>query len=131
MLRIAVETPDADVSDDYYCDEVLSGKVDVRVVAETDRVLAFHHTFRSWDTHIVVIPKEHVRRLVDVVDTTLLTEIMEVMTGIIKTLGLADSNYKIITNGGAYQSSQHLHFHLVSGQPMDPGNVAQQGELAV
>jgi histidine triad (HIT) family protein len=55
---------------DFYCDSVLSGRVPVRLVAETDRVLAFHHTSPAWDTHIVVIPKQHVRSLVDA-DATL------------------------------------------------------------
>ena len=43
-------------------------------------------------------------------------EIFEVANDIIKEMKLADTNYKIITNGGDFQSSQHLHFHLVSGE---------------
>lgn len=30
---------------------------------------------------------------------------------IIKDQGIADSNYKVITDGGSYQSNQHLHIH--------------------
>ncbi len=54
------------MSEDYYCDFVLHGKVPVHVVAETDQVLAFHHVFRTWDTHIVVIPKTHIRSLAEI-----------------------------------------------------------------
>ena len=71
------------VSDDYYCDFILNGRVPVDVVAETPRVLAFHHVFRTWDTHIVVIPKEHIRSLADVKDPGLLAEIFVVVIGII------------------------------------------------
>jgi histidine triad (HIT) family protein len=91
------------MGDDYYCESILSGRVPVRVVAETDNVLAFHHVFQSWDIHIVVIPEQR----------------------------FDESNYKVITNGGSYQSNQHLHIHLVSGKPLTPEYPAAKGELAV
>lgn len=119
------------MSDDYYCESILSGRVPVKVVAETPNVLAFHHVFQSWETHIVVIPKKHVRNLVDVEDPGLFAELFQVVVGIIKDQGFNDSNYKVITNGGSYQSNQHLHIHLVSGKPLNPENPAQKGELAV
>ncbi|HYK22204.1 MAG TPA: HIT domain-containing protein, partial [Pyrinomonadaceae bacterium] len=51
------------MSDDFYCDEVLSGRTRVDVVRETDNVLAYRHTRPFWPTHIVVIPKRHVSSL--------------------------------------------------------------------
>lgn len=119
------------MSADFYCDQVLSGRTPVDVAAETDRVLAFYHTRPTWDLHIVIIPKEHLRALTDVEDTTLLGEVLAVVQGLITHLRLNESGYKLIANGGTYQSTQHLHFHLVSGAPVDPGNPAQHGELQV
>ena len=116
---------------DFYCDSVLSGGVPVHVVAETPRVLAFEHTNPTWQIHIVVIPKQHVRQLIEVQDASLFSELFQVMASIIKERGFADTNYKIITNGGSYQSIQHLHFHLVSGVPLDRVNPAQAGEFLV
>jgi len=61
--------------DDIYCDEILSGRLPVEKVAETGRVLAFHHSRPFWPTHIVVIPKIHVSSLIgDDVPEDLLTE---------------------------------------------------------
>lgn len=114
---------------DYYCDCVLSGRVAVHVVAESERVLAFEHTHPTWETHIVVIPKEHVQQLIEVDDASLFSELFAVIQDIIRERGFAETNYKIITNGGSYQSTPHLHFHLVSGKPLDPANPAQAGEL--
>ena len=119
------------MSNDFYCDAVLSEQVPVRVVAESATVLAFEHTNPTWQTHIVVIPKQHVCQLIEVQDTSLFGELFRVMTSIIKERGFADTNYKIITNGGSYQTTQHLHFHLVSGTPLDPANPAQAGERLV
>ena len=100
-------------------------------MAETDSVLAFHHVFRTWETHIVVIPKRHVRSLADVDDPVLLADLFEVVIRIIREQGFTESNYKVITNGGSYQSNQHLHIHVVSGQPLSPESAAAKGELAV
>jgi len=119
------------MGDDYYCESILSGRVPVQVVAETDRVLAFHHVFQSWETHIVVISKKHIRSLVDVDDPDLLAELFHVVVRIIKERRFDESNYKVITNGGSYQSNQHLHIHLVSGKPLNPEYPAAKGELAV
>ena len=53
------------MTDDFYCDEVLSGRTAVRVVHETEHTLAYHHTRPHWPVHIVVIPKVHVPSLTD------------------------------------------------------------------
>lgn len=119
------------MNNDFYCDSVLSGRLPVRVVAESASVLAFEHTNPTWQTHIVVIPKQHVRQLIEVQDAALFGELFQLMVSIIKDRGFAQTNYKIITNGGSYQSTQHLHFHLVSGTPLDPTNPAQIGESLV
>ena len=115
---------------DFYCDSVLSGRVPVTLVAETDRVLAFHHTSPAWETHIVVIPKQHVRSLVDA-DATLVAELFQTVVRIIKEQRFDDSNFKVVTNGGAYQSTQHLHIHLVSGRPLNPKDPFQAQELVL
>ncbi len=104
-------------TNDFYCDFVLNNKIAVKKVQETDNVLAFHHTKPSWDLHIVIIPKKHIRRLVEVDDMSIVKEIFEVAREVIAVMKLHETNYKIITNGGCFQESQHLHFHLVSGAP--------------
>ncbi|MEQ1759267.1 MAG: HIT family protein [Vicinamibacterales bacterium] len=119
------------MSDDYYCEFILSGQVPVDVVVETDRVLAFHHVFQTWDTHFVIIPKEHVRSLSEVDDPSLLAELFQVAIRIIRERRLSETNYKVITNGGSYQSNRHLHIHLVSGKPLDANNFYAKGEMAV
>jgi histidine triad (HIT) family protein len=113
---------------DFYCDSVLSGRVPVTIVAETDSVLAFHHTSPAWETHIVVIPKQHVRSLVDA-ESTLVAELFQTVVRIIKEQKFDQSNFKVVTNGGTYQSTEHLHVHLVSGRPLNPDNPFQAGEL--
>jgi hypothetical protein len=49
------------VVSDFYCEQVLSGRLAVDVVYQDERVLAYHHTRPFFnDVHIVVVPKLHV-----------------------------------------------------------------------
>jgi histidine triad (HIT) family protein len=98
---------------DFYCDQVLNRKTAVEVLEETDEVLAFYHTWPTWDIHIVVIPKQHITSLHAVEGSLIYQQIFVVIQRIIIRLQLHKSNYKVIVNGGDYQSTQHLHFHLV------------------
>jgi histidine triad (HIT) family protein len=108
-------------TNDFYCDQVFSGMTTVEKVEETQRVLAFFHTKPSYKVHIVIVPRTHVTRLADVEDMAIVKEIFEVAQKIILRLKLHETNYRIITNGGSFQDSQHLHFHLVSGDKLSTG----------
>ncbi|MEI6660337.1 MAG: HIT domain-containing protein [bacterium] len=101
---------------DFYCDFVLNNKITVQKIKETERILAYYHTKPNWTIHIVIVPKKHIEKFIDLDDMSLVQEIFKVAKDIIKEKGLMHSNYKIITNGGSFQDSEHLHFHLVSGQ---------------
>ena len=99
---------------DFYCDLVLSGKIEVDKVLETDTVLAYHHTRPFWPVHIVVIPKTHIASLLEVDDKTvleLLTVVKEVAANVTQTHGAC----RVLTNLGEYQDSKHLHWHVCSG----------------
>jgi histidine triad (HIT) family protein len=50
---------------DWYCEDVLSGKTDVKIVWEDDFVVAFHHSRPHADNHVVVIPKKPVSSILD------------------------------------------------------------------
>jgi histidine triad (HIT) family protein len=105
-------------TDDFYCDMVFSGKVKVKKVKETGNILAFQHTRPSWETHIVIVPKEHIPKLTDLKDMDLIKEIFQIAREIIIENNWDEKNYRIITNGGEFQDSKHLHFHLISGEKL-------------
>ena len=102
------------MTDDFYCDFVFSKKIKVKKVKETDNLLAFHHTKPSYPLHIVIVPKKHLVNLTDLDNMNLIKEVFEMAVDIIKKRKLDNSNFRIITNGGSFQDSKHLHFHLVS-----------------
>jgi histidine triad (HIT) family protein len=100
--------------EDFYCDEVLSGKTQVEKVFETDNVLAYHHTRPFWETHIVVIPKTHVDSLLTV-EKDLLDEMLDVAKTVAAKMVEEKGAARVLTNLGEYQESKHLHFHVNSG----------------
>ena len=105
------------MTDDFYCDEVFSGKMPVEKVLETENVLAYHHTRPFWPVHIVVVPKQHVDSLLTVGDE-LLIELMDVAKKVAQTVLEEYGAARVITNLGEYQDSKHLHFHVVSGEQL-------------
>ena len=106
--------------EDFYCDEALSGRTPIDIVAETDEVLAFRHTRPFWPVHIVVIPKRHVPSLVDpgAADETLLHKVLEVVCKVAEEVTREYGACRVLTNLGRYQDSKHLHFHGNSGDPL-------------
>ena len=102
------------MSDDFYCDQVFSGKTPVKKVVETENVLAYHHTRPFWPVHIVVVPKQHIDSLLTVKDE-LLIELMDVAKKVAKMVLDEHGAARVITNLGKYQDSKHLHFHVISG----------------
>ncbi|HMQ03145.1 MAG TPA: HIT domain-containing protein [Pyrinomonadaceae bacterium] len=101
--------------EDFYCDEVFSGKTPVGKVLETERVLAYHHTRPFWQVHIVVVPKEHIASVLEV-ENDLLIEIFDVVKQVAAKVYQENGAARVLTNLGHYQDSKHLHFHIYSGE---------------
>ncbi|MBK7935528.1 MAG: HIT domain-containing protein [Acidobacteria bacterium] len=105
------------MSEDFYCESVLSGLIEVNKVLETENVLAYHHTRPFWETHIVVIPKRHISSLItiDASDNDLFLEMFEVIRRVATDVVGEKGAARVLTNLGEYQDSKHLHFHVYSG----------------
>jgi histidine triad (HIT) family protein len=104
------------MTEDFYCEEVLSGNTLVDKVYETDNVLAYYHTRPFWETHIVIIPKTHVGSLLTIEDTDLLLELIDVVKQVAAQVVEEKGAARVLTNLGDYQDSKHLHFHVNYGE---------------
>ena len=112
------------MSEDFYCEEVLSGKTKVEKILETENVLAYYHTRPFWETHIVVIPKKHISSLLTVEksEESLFLELFAVIKEIAEKIVEEKGAARILTNLGKYQESKHLHFHINFGDQIKPDN---------
>lgn len=108
------------MSEDFYCEQVLSGRTHVRTWVETATVLAYEHTRPFWPVHVVVIPKRHVPSLLDLGDAgeSVLVELMAVVREVAARVLAEHGACRVLTNLGDYQDSEHLHFHVCAGDPL-------------
>jgi histidine triad (HIT) family protein len=100
---------------DWYCEDVLSGKIQVQKVWEDERVLAFHSPQPHSDIHVVVIPKLHVPSLLDplALDGALLTSMVLAVQNVAQALGLDETGFSVKANVAAPGVTPHLHWHIV------------------
>jgi len=100
--------------EDFYCDEVLSGKTEVKKVLETENTLAFYHTRPFYDVHIVVIPKKHITSLIDVKpeDKDVMNDLISAIQRVSKQINDKYGACTVSTNLGEYQSNKHMHWHV-------------------
>lgn len=110
--------------EDFYCENVLNGKIAVETIVETGNVLAYRHTRPSWETHVVVIPKRHISSLLTLEesDESLFLELFSVIRQVAEVIVANSGAARVLTNLGAYQDSKHLHFHIYSGERLRPGS---------
>ena len=99
---------------DWYCEDVLSGQLEVRKVWEDERVLAFHHPQPKADVHVVVIPKAHVASLLDplALDGALLSSMMLAIQQVARELGLDRAGFYVRANSSSPGVTPHMHWHI-------------------
>lgn len=93
----------------------------MKKAAETERVLAFHHSRPFWPTHIVVIPKIHVSPLIgDDLTDDLLGELLGVVRSLARKVAEEHGEAGVMTYIGRFQHSKHLNWHVVAGDQLRP-----------
>ena len=100
---------------DWYCEDVLSGKLKVEVIYQDDRVIAFHHPYPTAVVHAVVVPKSHVPSLMapEFSDPELLLSMVGAVREIARRLGLDQSGFRIEANAIAAGVTPHVHWHVM------------------
>jgi histidine triad (HIT) family protein len=102
--------------DDIYCDVIIPRTVYIKVLHETDMILAFEHTRPRWYVHYVVTPKRHVASLLELADQPeqLQKELLATVNMVAKKVRDEHGHCRVLTNLGDYQDSKHLHIHIYS-----------------
>ena len=100
---------------DWYCEDVLSGRLDVKKIWEDERVLAFHHPQPQAVIHVVVIPKTHVASLLDpmALDGALLSSMLKAVQEVARDLGLDGKGFQLRANAAAPGVTPHMHWHIL------------------
>ncbi|MFB6286110.1 MAG: HIT family protein [Candidatus Bipolaricaulia bacterium] len=99
---------------DWYCDDVLTGRINVESVWENEHVWAFHHPNPLAEIHVVIIPKAHVSSILDpqAADGTLLSSMVRAVQSVAQTLELDQVGFYVRTNVAAPGVTPHMHWHV-------------------
>ena len=104
--------------DCLFC-KIINGEIPSNKVYEDDQVFAFRDIAPQAPTHILIIPKQHIKSAaeIDESNSAVVAHIFEVAAKIAKQEGL-DEGLRIVNNCGdiAGQTVKHLHFHLMGGR---------------
>jgi histidine triad (HIT) family protein len=99
---------------DWYCEDVLSGKIAIQKVWEDERVLAFQSPQPESEIHVIVIPKKHVPSLLDpmALDGALLSSMVLAIQNVARQLGLDRTGFYVRANAAAPGVTPHMHWHV-------------------
>ena len=99
--------------------KIINREIPADIVYEDDLCLAFRDVNPQAPTHVLLIPKKEIPRLVDATpeDQALLGHLMITANKIAQQLGVGDAFRLAVNNGAdAGQSVFHLHLHLLAGR---------------
>lgn len=111
------------MSDCVFC-KIAAKEVPATVVYEDDEVVAFWDIHPKYRVHILVIPKAHLASAADTrpEHDALAGKLLRVGAELAEKEGLRASGFRLLTNSGpdAGQVVDHLHVHLLGGEPLRP-----------
>jgi len=106
------------MADCLFC-SIATGEIPADVVIETAEVVAFNDINPAAPTHVLVIPRRHIRSAEDLEagDAELLAALFDVAARVGRGI---EGGWRLVTNVGADagQSVFHLHFHVLGGRAL-------------
>ena len=109
------------VEDCIFC-KIINGEIPAEKVFEDEDVLAFKDINPAAPIHILVIPKKHIKSLLELEpeDGNIIAKIYETINKIAKDLEIEKEGFRVIVNCGkdAGQEVMHLHFHMLAGKKL-------------
>jgi histidine triad (HIT) family protein len=100
---------------------IVAGEIPSDKLHESDSILAFRDVDPKAPTHVLLIPKEHIRDLTEVTNDQgdVLADLVQAAAHLADTEGL-ENGWRLVANVGpdAGQSVLHLHFHLLGGRQL-------------
>ena len=99
---------------------IIAREIPADIVYEDDLCLAFRDINPQAPTHVLLIPKKEIPRLIDAKeeDQALLGHLLLAAGKIARQLNVGDAFRLAVNNGEqAGQSVFHLHLHLLAGRP--------------
>ncbi|WP_299018135.1 histidine triad nucleotide-binding protein [uncultured Photobacterium sp.] len=107
--------------DCIFC-KIANKEIPSNLVYEDDQVVAFKDNDPQAPTHILIIPRKHIRTIneLDENNSALICHMVLTATQLARDLSIANDGYRLVWNcnlkGG--QAVFHIHLHLLGGRTM-------------
>jgi histidine triad (HIT) family protein len=109
------------MDDCIFC-KIIDGQIPCDKVYEDQNVLAFNDIAPKAETHILVIPKQHIVNVMSVAEDQwgIVTDVLKATNIIVQQSNL--EGYRLITNNGEKGGQEvfHMHWHILAGKQL-PG----------
>lgn len=110
--------------DCIFC-KIMAGEIPAQVVYDDGEILAFPDIHPKAPVHLLVIPKEHVMRSIAEMQDgqeLLLGKMLKVAKILAEQQHIDTDGYRLVFNvrHHAGQEVDHVHLHLLGGQPLGP-----------
>jgi diadenosine tetraphosphate (Ap4A) HIT family hydrolase len=109
-------------TDCLFC-RIVAGEIPSDKLYEDDVVLAIRDIAPRAPTHILLMPRRHIRSAAELTeaDGPMLGRLFAVAAQLARDAGIADSGYRLVSNVGRWggQTVDHLHVHLMGGRAFD------------
>jgi histidine triad (HIT) family protein len=94
----------------------MNSHLPINRIYEDDHWIAFHHPQPMAPFHIVILLKRELKSLMELPNDEihLISDLFRVVKKLVSEFDLEDFGYRLITNGGPYQTFLQWHWHLIS-----------------
>ena len=107
--------------------KITRGEIPTEFLYEDDHCVAIRDINPQAPTHVLIIPRKPIPRLVDseAEDQALLGHLLLVAGQVADKLGVGEAFRLVINNGeGGGQTVFHLHLHILAGREMTEGQLS-------
>lgn len=103
------------MSECIFC-KIINGDFGTKFVYENEYAVVFNDINPKAETHLLVVPRQHIETLNELDDEILLSKLMKTVQEVTKNLGI--KSYRTVINTGkeAGQEVFHLHIHILAGR---------------
>ena len=103
-------------------EKIAAREIPAKIIQEDDDLIVFHDIKPQAPVHVLVVPKRPIPRLANATaeDEKLLGKLLLKAQEMAKSLGIAESGFRVVINSGRNggESVPHLHVHLLGGRPL-------------
>src|SRR5271165_3482820 len=103
-------------------EKIAAHEIPAKIIQEDEDLIVFHDINPQAPVHVLVVPKRAIPRLSQATaeDGNLLGKLLLKGQEVAKSLGIAESGFRVVINNGhdGGETVPHLHVHLLGGRPL-------------